>query len=181
MPIDVQDALINPLAVANEIRARNHNIEAAEVEIAAEATCRCARRLFAILAFIKQGAEIYSLLKEGVSDEDLPLERKRDGKGEFTLRRMSGIPIETFERWNEYDIEVFDRTQWWMIAPVFENTEHYELDDGVILPFIPFKTNPDTERKREGGYSEVYAVRIHPAHHRFWKRSEFEVWVTTPD
>lgn len=82
------------------------------------------------------------------------------------------MPIRTFQDWSEYDIEEFDRIQWWMLAPVFEDKEHCDLDDDIMLPFVPFT---EAVEKKEGGYSEVYAVRLHPAHHNFWESSTSEV------
>lgn len=141
----------------------------------AETACRIARKIFAILAYMKKGSEICFLLRDGVSDQDLPLRRRHNDSGDFLLERESGVPIKTFERWDDKDREDFDRIQWWMLAPVFEDKEHYDLDDNIILPFIPFESNPETEKKKEGGYSEVYAVRLHPAHHMFWARARSEV------
>lgn len=174
VPISALESLITVSNIEGDIRASGYGIEPAEINDVAETACRIAKTIFAILAYMKKGPEICSLLRDDVSDRDLPLRRRRNDKGDFLLERKSGVPIETFERWDDKDREDFDRTQWWMLAPVFRDKEHYELDDNVILPFIPFKTNADTAQK-EGGYSKVYAVRLHPAHHRFWESSESEV------
>jgi hypothetical protein len=178
VPNSALESLITVPNIEKDIRARSHshNIELAEVGDVAEKACRVAKKVYAILAYMKMGPEISFLLRDGVSDKDLPLRRRRNADGEFLLERKSGVPIETFERWSDHDIEEFDRIQWWMLAPVFEDKEHYELDDDIILPFIPFKANAETAQKKEGGYSEVYAVRLHPAHHTFWERSKSEVW-----
>lgn len=175
VPISAQELLITATNIERDILARDHNISPAEAKHVAEKACLVARKLFAILAYMKKGLEICSLLNDGVSDYDLPLTRKCDDKGEFTLERDSGEPIETFKKWSKSNIEKFDRIQWWMIAPVFEVKEHYELDDSIILPFTPFKTNAEIEWKKEGGYSEVYAVRVHPSHHKFGELLEPEV------
>jgi hypothetical protein len=167
--------LITVTNVEKDIRTRNHGIGPSELNGVAKTTCSKARKVFAILACMKKGPEICSLLRDEVSDEDLPLRRRRNTNGEYMLQRTSGVPIETFERWSDNDIEKFDRIQWWMLAPVFEDKEHYELDENMILPFVPFKANPETEKKKEGGYSEVWAVRLHYAHHKFWERSKSEV------
>jgi len=179
VPNSALESLITVTNVEKDIRARSHDNELSELDNVAESTCRTARKVFAILACMKKGPEICSLLRDGISDEDLPLTRCKTN-GEYMLRRTSGIPIKTFERWNDKDIEKFDRIQWWMLAPVFEDKEHYELDKNIILPFIPFKTNPEMEKKKEGGYSEVWAARLHHAHHKFWEPSKSEVWRYPP-
>ncbi len=173
VPNSALESLITVPNVEKDIQARC--IDIAEVKDVAGTACQTAKKLFAILAYMKLGSEICSLLRDGVSDKDLPLTRRRNDNGEYLLERKSGVPINTFAKWNDKDIEEFDRIQWWMLAPVFEDKEHYELDDNMILPFIPFKTNAETEQKKEGGYSEVFAVRCHPAHHTFWPRSVLEV------
>jgi hypothetical protein len=71
--------------------------------------------------------------------------------------------------WKPKYRENFDRVQWWMISPVFEEGEHYYLDEKAVLPFVPLDANEESLGTQQGGYSEVYPVRIHPAHHKFWK------------
>ena len=88
------------------------------------------------------------------------------------LQRGLGMSIEAFKNWSDEEIEDFDRIQWWMLAPVLTRKEHHELDDYPILPFITFEANDEMKRRKEGGYSEVYPVRIHPSHHNFWEPSE---------
>jgi hypothetical protein len=161
--------------IEKEIQDRDHFIGLAEVRNVAKEAFGLAPRVFAILACLKRGPEIRFLLREGVSDRDLPFERRRNQDGDFVLYRKSGEVIKTFESWSDVNVEEFDRIQWWMISPVFKVQGHYDLEDGTILPFIPFRTNSDTDQKKEGGYSEVYAAKIHPSHHNFWPHSELEV------
>jgi hypothetical protein len=68
--------------------------------------------------------------------------------------------------WRTEYWENFDRIQWWMTAPVFEYGGHYSLDEKTILPYV-YPSDEDIGEKR-GGYSKVYPVCIHPAHHDFW-------------
>lgn len=175
IPISDLIRLITIPNIEKDIRDKLQHIEPAEIKYIAEKACLVAPKLFAILAFLKKGSEIYTLLRDEVSDKDLPLRRIKDKNGDFTLRRDSGKSIDTCGHWIDYDIEEFDRIQWWMMAPVFEDKHHYELEESTVLPFIPFKSSEDTELKKEGGYSEVYAAKIHPAHHNFWECSKSEV------
>jgi hypothetical protein len=56
-----------------------------------------------------------------------------------------------------------------VLAPVFKKEErpdvipHIELNDACLLPFIEDREKHD---KMAGGYSEVWGVRIHPAHQK---------------
>jgi hypothetical protein len=166
------EELITAPNIERDIHDRIQNIEPGEIKHLAKKISLVAPKMFAILAYMKKGAEICSLLKDGLSDDDLPLKRKANGKGEYKLFRKPEVPIETFEHWSDRDVEDFDRYQYWMIAPVFEDRGHYELEDSHILPFMPYETTPETEKKHGGSYSVVYVARIHPAHHKFWGRTE---------
>ena len=174
IPISDQKSLITVANIERDIRDREDFLSSAEIRKIAEKAILVAPKLYAILACLKKGPEIRFLLGEGVSDNDLPLKCKRNQSGVFELRRKSGEVITAFESWSDIHVEEFGRIQWWMLAPVFENKGHYELEEGTILPFIPLAPNSNTEQK-EGGYSEVFAARIHPSHHNFWPRSELEV------
>ena len=171
IPVCKQKELITVANIEQDIRDRDDSIEEVEIKRVAQEACTIAPKVFAILALMKKGPEICGLLTDGISDEDLPLRRK-DKKGDFELVRGSGVPIETFEYWSGDEMEDFERIQWWMIAPVFKIREHHDLDERVSLAFVGFETNEETEKKKEGGYSEVFARRIHPSHHNFWERSE---------
>lgn len=170
VPNSAQESLITINAVAKEIQA-GYRLGLEEAVERAEEVCQSARHLFAILAYMKRGAEICTLLEEGVSDTDLPLMRESDDQHRFALKRKSGKPIKIMEKWCDKDLEKFDRYQYWMTAPIFEDKQHYPLHDNTILPFFPVKPDAGTEEPKQGGYSEVYRVRVHPSHHKFWKRS----------
>jgi hypothetical protein len=167
VPICKQRSLITVENIKQDIQEGDDKIELAEIEDVAAKACNIAPSVFATLAYMKKGHEICALLRDGISDKDLPLKGGNE-EGKFTLERASRVPIETFERWDDEEREEFDRIQWWMMAPVFKSKEHHELNERTILPFIPFKENEETEKKKESGYSEVYARRIHPSHHNFW-------------
>lgn len=164
--------LITVSHVAADIQARDPEIEDVEAAYCAKTVCRCAPRLYATLAYTKKGSEIKGLLAEGVTDEDLPFVRKANGKTKYALTRKNGETIKTLETWKDKHLLKFDQHQWWVSAPVFRpNEELYELDDKTVLPFVTFEPPEGIETKKQGGYSEVYPVRIHPAHHEFWESS----------
>jgi hypothetical protein len=169
VPKDVQENLITEPTIAKDIQAHNADISEREAEEYAKKACQCARRLYATLAYIKHGADICALLKEGITDKDLPLVRKPNDR--TALYRQDGSPVNAMEFWNSKHLEKFDRVQWWMTSPVFKYGNHYPLDEKTVLPFIPLDPDDASLGKKQGGYSEVYPVRIHPAHHEFWKSS----------
>ncbi|KIN06737.1 hypothetical protein OIDMADRAFT_113810, partial [Oidiodendron maius Zn] len=166
VPRDVQEDLITESRITNVIRAHSSNISEDRAKAYAKKTYQYAPHLFATLAFIKRGADICALLDEGITDETLPLVRKQDDRS--ALYRKDGTPIKAMKTWQWKHLEKFDRVQWWIISHVFNYGEHYRLDEKTILPFIPLGANEGTLVKKQGGYSELYPVRIHSAHHKFW-------------
>jgi hypothetical protein len=73
-------------------------------------------------------------------------------------------------------ITALDRWQWSVQAPEFvqvaDEIPHLELSDNIILPF----TNDfRKDGFRTGGYSEVWSVRIHPAHQNLLKSNHYLV------
>ena len=169
VPICDQQKLITLDAVARDIQICNPQIEEEEALDYAKKACEYARRLYAVLACVKRGGDIGNLLAENITDKVLPLKRKDDDQGLFILQRPDDQTIQRFELWDTKEREDFDRIQWWMTSPIFEDKEHYELDDEAILPFVRYKATGNTQKPHHGGYSEVYPVRVHPAHHRFWE------------
>ncbi|KAH7323473.1 kinase-like domain-containing protein, partial [Rhexocercosporidium sp. MPI-PUGE-AT-0058] len=169
VPRPVLEELISVPAVTDAIVSRVIDFDVSEATLLAEEVCKCGRRLFATLVAINKVADIDLLLKEGITDEDLPFVRKPDSRRRFALYRKGGQVIKTFESWRDQDLEQFDRSQWWMMAPIFRLNEGLQiLDDNIILPFVPLGSLGEKLEHKQGGYSEVYPVRVHPAHHTFW-------------
>jgi hypothetical protein len=162
-------------SIARDIQERSDSCGEDDARATAEDAHKWAKKLYAVLALVKKGSDIKSLLEEGLSDRALPLAREENEPGLFSLQLKDGTPIKTFSSWSEKDREKFDRVQYWMTAPVFHDKVHYELNDKTILPFVPFGGSSEMKKSKQGGYSEVYPVRLHPAHHRFWKTGP-EVW-----
>lgn len=136
---------------------------------------RTSIKLFAILVSRKRGVDILKFLNEGISHADLPFVMKsaRAGSERMTLQTNGGCDIMALSEWDEAEIKILARKQWRMLAPVFEQGEHYEFPVAQILPFLPF-TN--SERKKiESGFSEVFQAFIHPAHHTFWDSPGLQV------
>ena len=164
----LQDLVVVDTVVSN-MTTESSNLNEDEILERAQKVCQYATKLFAALVYVKKGPSICSLLDEGITDDDLPLVRKKNDGGLFKLLRQSGVPIQTFEEWDSDEREEFDRVQRWMTAPIFKPLGHYELDDKTILPFVPLEGMEDIEKKsKQGGYGEVYPVQVHPAHHKFW-------------
>jgi serine/threonine protein kinase len=122
------------------------------------------RKIFAILTMINKGDQIEKLLAHHPSDADLPLRMPESAE----YRRPLLPEFAGFESWSDRDIHSFSSTQWSFLAPFFSrgtsSAPHYELERQTILPFVEDK---DLSAPRSGGFSTVYDVQIHPAHHSF--------------
>ncbi|KAF3765541.1 kinase-like protein, partial [Cryphonectria parasitica EP155] len=138
------------------------------------------KRIFATLVLINQVVAIGDFIQEGLYDMHLPFylpDQKLDLHGD--VYRLSNpeedntkIPIPLFSGWKSLERENFEKYQWQFLAPFFdvmsgENSRplHYVLEDSRILPFIEDLEGKGPEPVISGGYSEVWRVKIHPAHH----------------
>jgi hypothetical protein len=135
------------------------------------------RKIFAILGLMDKVKDIIDFIQDGLHDRDLPFELL---DGQRPMLRLYGkgkdgntnrIPL--FDKWRAHELESFNNYQWELISPYFQlSTEtnrkvlHYNFQNRIILPFIE-----DVERtgraggRAEGGFGDVWRVKIHPAHH----------------
>lgn len=168
IPKSLQEELITEAIISKDIAAHDPTVHERKLGKYAKLTYQHARQLYATLALIDKGADICSLIEEGVRDDDLPFVEKPNASSKFALYRKNGKAIETLDTWTDDELEDFDRCQYWIIAPVFRlHEELYSLDAKVVLPFMPLRDDEAELEPKQGGYSEVYPVRIHPAHHEF--------------
>jgi hypothetical protein len=133
------------------------------------------RKILAILALIKKVEKIVDFIQENLYDSDLPFALSngtRPGLRQLDRRGKDGKleAIKLFDTWEVHELELFEYNQWHLLAPYFHlstrddpKVRHYILDKRIILPFTE-----DNEVKHEGGgYSDVWKVVIHPAHHNY--------------
>lgn len=139
------------------------------------------RKVFATLVCINKASCITYFIDEDLYDCHLPFHfasSRHPGAHVYRNSRQGAeIRLHCFSRmgWTVVEQENFQRYQWDFQAPYFEiisdgkRTQplHYALDDRTVLPFIE-----DSEEDglggpsmTSGGYSDVWRVRIHPAHH----------------
>jgi serine/threonine protein kinase len=154
VPLNDLERLVTVTLIERIILDGHPNMKAAEARRYAEKTETSAKKLFANLAWQKKGATICALLDSGISDQNLPFQRKRKRDGQMSLWLMKVKQhIQAFDEWESKDIEEFERTQWWMMAPVFDRDclNCQELADLAILPFSPMKehSNQDEEEDDE--------------------------------
>jgi hypothetical protein len=132
------------------------------------------RKIFAILALMESTGNIVYFIKENLHDNDLPLILSDGSRPEMYRRdRRTGLlqSIQLFAAWPAHELEYFDINQWKLLAPYFvlntkdnPKVKHYNLPERITLPFIE-----ENEVRREGGFSDVWKVKISPGHHNYRK------------
>jgi serine/threonine protein kinase len=155
--------------------------------------CTETPKLFAILLLCSSNQifcpNILDIINSNVTDEDLPLVRVYySGSTEYTLgkrkhkscrREHEGeCGIHALSSWRRHHIQDLSREQWLPLAPVFKSypnrIKHHILDDSTIMPYIEDQENEEGGI-REGGYGEVWGVKIHPAHQDLFSLSDSSV------
>lgn len=153
---------------------RNDNLEA-------ESPPPVLRNIFVSLVLSEKTSTILKFLAERVTDDDLPLSKVYPlGKssGIFTLARrsMPDVKLSCFKDWSSVAVRNFEEWQWTTVSPFFarshkrKNVNHFVLQDQAKLPFLSDSRREVNSYERveyEGGFSQVFKVNIHPAHHDF--------------
>lgn len=115
---------------------------------------RKATKLFAILLVIDLGGErlrttITSISRDGICDQDLPIDRE-------TLKSTS------FKILRRVEWENFSNYQWFFLAPVFSpinGIKRIEFHEKTLFPFELCGQMPP-----RGGFGMVWKAKVHPPH-----------------
>ncbi|EON99447.1 putative fad binding domain protein [Phaeoacremonium minimum UCRPA7] len=131
------------------------------------------RKVFATLLLTDQADKISLFLNENVNDTDLALQKvAADNAFELRRRTAPDAPLGCFQGWTQSDIEAFEKRQWLFLSPVFDKKQGLkplDLEDKRILPFTE-STEHQIQDHFRGGNSEVFRVKLHPAHYNFDQR-----------
>ncbi|KAI1121967.1 hypothetical protein F5Y10DRAFT_287650 [Nemania abortiva] len=184
--------LINPGAVFKELTTALPHNSIQEIQNYTDIICHTTwtqdrrerttsfRKIFAILVLAKKTDTIPALIRERVSDNDLPLrvneklELRRQASS--LTERVSHEPLRCFNSWDPTKRLDFLQYQGWMLALVFEEGDyncvpHYVIHNRCQLPFVPSNNSRQGHESDNGddagGFGKVTMVDIHPYHHRF--------------
>ena len=170
--------LVHEQAVSEELRHCSMGMGSNAVNAIANTVCgtKAFKRLFVLLVIMEKVSEIQRFIDSGVSDCVLPLKKLSkshlfhlglDVDSGKTVQRLS-----CFDGWKTSEIRMFEEWQWTTIAPILEQGErgidrHLVLQDEIPLPFEADSRSGSSPEVYLGGFSTVFKVAIHPAHHRF--------------
>jgi hypothetical protein len=191
LPSDQVEELINMESVSQELTRLGYSqketlVRANDVTdiVSTPRGMSSRQRIFAILCLQEKAIEIPNFVNEDVFDDDLPFIFNRKVPGEVHRRPFGGAEkaVRLFRvkaNWQAHELEYFRTSQGKLLAPYFEfsigdnqKVLHYPLKNELVLPFIQdifdeggAKAEIGLAMHREGGYSVVRKVKIHPAHH----------------
>lgn len=131
-----------------------------------------ARKIFMIVLDIKEHdsqSELASMMQSfrasGFTDEHLPISNPRDTPAEHNGdSHFPALPTDAFNhhKWITTAKERFYLSQWTFLAPVFTGGKlKHDFPQGTVLPFTEI-----SPVAREGFFSTVTQVKIHPAHQK---------------
>ncbi|KAI1739892.1 hypothetical protein F4680DRAFT_448506 [Xylaria scruposa] len=161
-----------------KIRSLAKKICPTEIMINSGESFKPIRQIFAILVLMREASEISRFIKQGLSDDDLPLSITEDEDKKISPKRrrssrseLSFEKLQHFQRWLPGLKDSFWVMQWRVIAPVLTEGEYNDiqllpLHEKDILPFVACDTVP-TKDVGHGGFGVVYTAHIHEKHHDF--------------
>ena len=129
-----------------------------------------------------QPSNICDFIDDEITDNSLPFHRndpknrsyrlcERDHQKHCRASSHRRCAIQAMQSWRQGDLGNFDRDQWLVQAPVFRKFHdkiHYlDLEPNVVLPFT--EDDESTDIIETGGFSDVWGVRIHPAHQNVYQ------------
>lgn len=130
----------------------------------AENIVQRAKKAFAVLSLMRCDHSIIEelLIKEGLVDDDLPLERHGDGSSLVSQKTQKRFNSSV--KLDEYGIDMFLEKQWLVLSPVFTDIDaDSEICTLSVNCPLPLK---DKEHLTSTDTSIVSKCLLHPAHYR---------------
>ena len=132
-------------------------------------------RTFALLTLLEKVGDIGKFIKEEVSDQKLPVRKiLRNGKV-FLFHNDSPDSLSCFDKWKDFEREVFEEKQWQFLVPYFDldksdMAKHQNLESKTILPWCKTDDHLHSSSQpsgQQGGFGFVSRVKIDPSSHGF--------------
>lgn len=158
LPCDVVDSIITRENLKDEISS-GWKSRLSRDDMPNKIT-RNGKKLFAILLIIGEKHKIKDLLKEGITDNDLPFSGSTEPNSGGIRTSDPNKEVYSFRQWEEAKATLFLRSQWIVLAPVLET-------DGATITVDPLCPLPFIKGDVVQGphHSIVYKSVLHSAHH----------------
>lgn len=129
------------------------------------------RKMLTLLVLLSKETYIDRIIREGISDDCLPLILLRAKSGEPKLFRR-GHRMACLSCLDHTTREGFSQRQWQLLVPFFKldansKAEHHTLPRGTILPWDVKEKRKSVDHIVHGGYAFVQTVSIHEDSHDF--------------
>lgn len=195
VPVDAFETLVTRSSIRTELgRIYGSALDEKRLDYYVNRIYPKSRKIFAIVVYGSSGScnkDICNFIDDDITDSLLPFSRgcSAHDKRVFNLctREHQNCPksdhiscgIRALLERTQINRAEFDRDQWLVQAPVFFRSApleipHLNLERNVVLPFIEdHEGNPTLVRT--GGYSDVWGVRIHPAHQKLLRSTDPKV------
>ncbi|KPM37795.1 hypothetical protein AK830_g8764 [Neonectria ditissima] len=172
LPIDAFEKIFTAECIESFIRERFPALTDAEfqskiIQIVSDRPGQGRRRILGALIFMKKSEYIDDFIREGISDDDLPLKRVRGLPREFITQTRTSETTNTklLRQWDRVDVDSFYRYQNYFFVPFFKinpgSLHSYMLAKDTRLPWQEY------EHKTSGGIGIVHRLQIHKSHHDF--------------
>jgi hypothetical protein len=168
IPVDAMNNLITKDSIKAELGRKSGNWINLSGCLADKVVKKNAKRVFAILVYLKEPCDVKKLLNDGFTDEDLPLSRDGDGLRSVKDPKKIFIPP---DEWEDQTVDDFLIKQWMVLAPVFDiSGKHMDLNRDCLLPFSELDGVKHSER------NVVYMAKVHPSHQEGFEVSDTSIW-----
>ncbi|KAI1157900.1 kinase-like protein [Nemania serpens] len=127
--------------------------------IAAQQPSEQNKRVIGLLGLLEEEGTIPDVLHEGLTDQHLPLKRKKK-TGPITLVSDQGDKeFKSFARWKSSTVNNLIHDQWKVLAPAFTTRgKHITIHQKTPLPVYDIKIIPYE------GYGTIHTARLRAAH-----------------
>jgi hypothetical protein len=148
---DMEKAILHAVCTHSSMNTKDTSIQVAN---------NSRQKIFAILVLLDKAEEIARFMRAHIADSDLPFAKV----GSSQLACRGGQLFSGFDDWTPEITDSLLDHQTEVTVPYFSispKASHYSFENSIVLPF---ESKGAISR---GSYSEVYKVKIHPAHHSF--------------
>ena len=190
LPEDFMKSNVTTEKIRALLDSKDHSKE--NLAYISEKISESCKKLFVVLVYCKLVDIIFELIREGITDEDLPFTRSSDIQDPFTrpsdtqanyvicrkshkacqftnhdhcaIQALGGLDISQRSQ--------LQGAQWMVLAPIFKRDDpnkvpYFDLDQNTVMPFLQ-DGEGSPSLKRTGGFGEVWPVRIHRVHQNIY-------------